>query len=190
MPSIANPIFPDNDQKIFLPQVSRLLQPRGNEGLRAASVTFPKVEVERLSDNSFQPIACVSVRHRIMDGIAHNCLVNIDALDRVSWWLTGLDPLGPGPASITPAQLDLEIRAATSYSDVRTVGLTNFLSFADRGLIVQVTGLLCSQWEMWARIIAAEPVGTKLRMQVVADVDRLGQSSSISYGQLAHAVGP
>jgi hypothetical protein len=77
------------------------------------------------------------------------------------------------PAS--PPQIEFEIRpTSANVSDVALRGLSAFSTYEDQGELAQASGVLCTQWEFWARIISGEPMGTKLEIQVAAAADRTG----------------
>jgi len=183
---IRNPQFPTcTDQKVILSNLKRTLcgscvasedandnGVRGPDALRPGVVLFPWVTLSQ-NNGDFIPIACISTQENIQSQIGA-CWVSIDGLDRVSWWLRQIEAVGQSDIG-TPPNFIFEIRPSTAgVSDLGLSGITNFLSFDDGALLGQVSGILCSQWELWGRIDPMAPAGSKLRVLVAGAADRLG----------------
>lgn len=152
---------------------------RGPDGLRAAYVVFPEHIVDFQPDLEYQPIAAISVY-----GAAHSAFVGgtaavADGLSRVSWWLLSVsyvnDSLGSAPGT-QPPDFDYEVRGAFARKATEFAsGTSALLTYQDEGFIVQVSGLLCTQWEFWARINPFQEgvsVGTKIKIRLGGIVDR------------------
>jgi hypothetical protein len=183
-----NPSFPvaDSTLRVVLPTGNDPItnQPvRGPDGLRPGLIVFPRTEVDQGSpdadsDKRWQPIACIAVAQCSPPGNPGADVVLVDALDRVSFWLLDVVYDGTGSRPALPPQITFEVRAA-----IAGAGGTAFVgggiilsSWEDAGLIVQVSGILCSQWELWMRIPLpiTEPAGTKVRLRIGCIADRVG----------------
>jgi hypothetical protein len=147
---------------------------RGAEGLRPGVISFPWVEIDNPGDTSYQPVACIATDEPIASRPGA-CVVGIDALDRSTWWLKRITWAGSGERPEIPPQMTFEIRPAVGgTSDLALGGLTNFVSWEDNAELAQASGILCSQWELWARIDPLEPIGSKVRILVAGAADRNG----------------
>jgi hypothetical protein len=152
-------------------------------------VTFPPVTLEKSSDDSFQPVACIATGDGQPLGSGRGCWVHTGLLDRSTWWLVALTFRGAGEPPASPPAIEFEIRPTSAgISDMALAGLSNFSTYNDQGELAQASGVLCTQWEFWARIVSSEPVGTKLEIQVAAAADRTGGGVfNTHYGLLASA---
>jgi len=153
-------------------------------------VTFPPMTLEALADDSFQPVACIATGDGRPLGSGRGCWVHTSLLDRVTWWVVDLVFRGTGEPPASPPQFEFEIRPASAgVSDVALSGLSVISTYEDEGELAQASGVLCAQWELWARIIPGEPIGTKLEIQVAAAADRTGGGVfDTRYGLLAQAL--
>lgn len=101
---------------------------------------------------------------------ANNSPVTVnDELTRVSFWLTrAIDVDGAG----TPSDIQYQVRAASNCTSevigTGTIKLT--FGFDQIGLIAQASGILCNQWELWARVPAG---GTRMGLGIDVMADRL-----------------
>jgi hypothetical protein len=147
--------------------------------------------LDRTADD-LQPVACIATGDGQPLGSGRGCWVHPSLLDRVTWWLVGLNFRGTGEPPATPPPIRFEIRPSSAgVSDVALVGLSSFATYEDQGELAQVSGVLCNQWEFWARISSSEPIGTKLEIQVAAAADgRGGGVFDTHYGLLASAAPP
>lgn len=145
--------------------------------------------LERMSGDPLQPVACIATGDGQPLGSGRGCWVHPSMLDRVTWWVVGLTFRGSGAPPLSPPGIEFEIRpTAAGVSDLALRGLSAFSTYEDQGELAQVSGVLCNQWELWARIDAGEPIGTKLEIQVAAAADgRGGGVFDARYGQLAYA---
>jgi hypothetical protein len=155
---------------------------RGPDGLRAGLVVYPRVMVDQGSPDAapadrWQDIAAISAIHCVPPGNPGADVVVVDALDRVSWWLLGLvyDGIGNRPIG-SPPEVFFEVRSAIvgASGTVYASGTISPTTWNDAGMIVQVSGILCSQWEIWMRVSTDEDPGTKIRLRVAGCVDRIG----------------
>lgn len=202
MAKIANPPFPScSDSRVVLSRLNRGTARelsnasgdgdpgvRGIEGLRPGVIGFPWIEIDNREDTLYQPVACIATDEQI-PGRPGACWVGMDALDRVTWWLKKIVWSGAGEPPPVPPQLTFEIRPATGgTSDLALGGLTNFISWEDNAELAQASGVLCSQWELWARIHPTEPIDSKVRILVAGAADRNGGGVfDLRFGLLAAA---
>ncbi len=152
-------------------------------------MTFPPMILERTSDDAFQPVAAIATGDGEPLGSGRGCWVQTSLLDRVTWWAVNLNFRGTGEPPLSPPQIEFEIRPVSAgVSDLAMSGLSNFSTYQDQGELAQVSGVLCSQWEFWAKIVSSEPIGTKLEIQLAAASDRTGGGVfDTRYGLLAYA---
>lgn len=169
------PTFPvDTTHLVTIPQCAR-----GPDGLRAAFTFFPERDVEMKADGSMQPIAAIRVWGPGVEAYEGGTSVVADGLSRSSWWCASVgyvnDSFGSGVGAVPP-NIDYEVRGAISMKATRFAdGTTNFTNYQDEGFIVQVSGILCTQFEFWARINPFQEgvsVGTKIKIRLAASVDR------------------
>lgn len=163
---------------------------RGIEGLRPGAVTFDKTLIERMPDGSgWQPIAAIGAYELMPPTDPGGEPVIMDAFDCVSWWLMNVsyegDPVSPLPS---PPQIDFSFRGAfIGCSQTFSVVTTNLVSYKDTGLLVQVAGILCSQWEVWANIHTGQPAGSKVKVRLGGIADRMGyRKKEVELGTLVH----
>lgn len=176
---------------------------RGPDGFRAAYFSFPEVTVTAQEDQEYQPISAVSVydcklqwasappgppdapiSSRGPGSVACGAYaipgalpMGVDGIDRISWWLLSVeyvnDSLGSNAA---PPDFDYEVRAAFGRRAERVAtGTSALLAYGNNGLLLQVSGLLCTEWEIWARINPFQlgvTVGTQIKIRLGAVVDR------------------
>lgn len=173
---------------------------RGPDGLRAAYFLFPEVTITAQADQEYQPVAAVTVYDCRIDStssappgppgsggtptggcgrfaICGALPMGVDAMDRISWWLNDVgyvnDPLGSMAA---PPDFDYEIRAALGRRAERVADGTSALTaYGNNGLFIQVSGILCTEFEIWARINPFQigiTVGTQITVRFGAVVDR------------------
>ena len=161
-----NPIFPGGS-----PQLIMLPAPDRTEGVQSWRVlppaqTIPSLDLSQPISNasSFEPIVGVYIdcSRTGNDGYqAGSYPVNVrDAMSRVAIYLTHLAPafndktaVGLVPP-VAPPDFDLQLRAAggsisETVAQFQVKGLT---TFKENGLLLIVTGYLCSQWELWGRV--------------------------------------
>lgn len=202
MASLANPSFPScSDSRVVLSRLHRMpacgtnttdgsanTSVRGVEGLRPGVISFPWIEIDWRLDAIYQPVACIATDEPLL-GRPGACSVSVDALDRVTWWLKKITWAGPGERPDPPPQLTFEVRPAVGgTSDLALAGLTNFISWEDNAELAQASGILCSQWELWARIHPTEPSTSKVRILVAGAADRVGGGVfNVHFGLLATA---
>jgi hypothetical protein len=159
---------------------------RGVEGLRPLGVVFPFTQVVSNPENTFQPIACLTAYQKIDPQIRSGNVSIVDGFDRVTWWLMALEFDGPPGTALVdpPPTFELSLRAAgmgvsEEISQISTSGQYN--SYNNTGLIVQVAGLLCSQWELWARVdqIQVLPnIASSFKIRVAGLADRMGNAGT------------
>jgi|SRR5581483_7880009 len=192
MSGIRNPSFPTtSDARVNLSKLARKNfeagpPPRGPDGLRPGVIQFPWITLLNLV--AYQPVACIATSDPV-ENDGNPCMVNVDGLDRVSFWLVDMQYAETGEQPFTPPQITFEIRPATAgVSDIALSGQTHFVSYQDKSMLAEVSGWLCSQWELWARINPLEPSDAKLRILVAGAADRMGGGSLTSqFGLVAHA---
>lgn len=168
------PAFPtDTTHLVTIPECAR-----GPDGLRAAYTFFPEREVELKANGDYQPIAAITVFGPAVAAFNGGTAVVADGLSRVSWWLASVGYVntsdGGGPGTIPP-DIDYEVRGSIARRATRfAAGTSVFTSYQDEGFIIQVSGILCTQWEFWARINPFEgfDVGTKIKIRVACVADR------------------
>lgn len=193
--SIRNDPFPTcSSQRIVLSRVgcgSDSGQPDGSPE-PGGLVVFPPTTIERMSGDPMQPVACIATGDGQPLQSGRGCWVHPSLFDRVTWWLVELNFRGTGAPPATPPQIDFEIRPTSAgVSDMGLSGLSNFATYEDQGELAQVSGVLCNQWEFWARIVSSNPIGTKLEIQLAAAADRTGGGVfNTHYGLLASAAPP
>jgi hypothetical protein len=190
--SSPNPNFPcvDSALRTTLP---RTISARGPDGLRAGLVIYPRVEVNQGSIDApliqqWQPVAAISAVQCTPPTAPGGDAVGFDALDRVSWWLLGLvyDGIGSRPIG-SPPEIDFEVRQSmmSAVATDQANGTVSPGTWNDVGLIVQVSGMLSSQWELWMKVAATEPAGTKIKVRISGLVDRMGRGNlTVQYGTL------
>jgi hypothetical protein len=91
-------------------------------------------------------------------------------IDRISLWLSSIESVAGEP---TPPAIEWELRARGGNTSHRLVLVSMVpASWEHRGLIVQVSGVLCIGFDVFARVTTsgAKPV----RVNVSAVVDRCG----------------
>lgn len=70
---------------------------------------------------------------------------------------TGIN--GTANSTDVPSPVVLQLRQGSSWAmNVRFTGTLSAVSFADRDLLLQKSGLLGTQWEIWGRVPAGFPV--------------------------------
>lgn len=192
-----HPLFPiaDSSLRVQLPSGTDPVTGesiRGPDGLRAATVVFPRVAVNYGSRNAsaedrWQPIAAVAVAQCVAPTSPGADAIIIDALSRVSFWLKGLVWDSPGERPNVPPVMDFDIRAASTGSGGtgESTGTIVAGGWDNTGLIAQVSGLLCSQWELWMRLRDVADADLQIKVRIDASVDRMGGSAvSVEYGPL------
>lgn len=190
MAAHTKPPFPSDTTTLSTLSVCPLPFPqptaRGPDGLRAAYFYFPEVVVTAQLDQEYQPISAVSVYDCRIDSNTPDCgrfripgalYMGVDGIDRVSWWLGNVvyenDPLG---STAQPPDFDYEIRAALGrHAERVATGTSALTAYGNNGLLIQVSGLLSTEFEVWARINPFQlgiTVGTQIRIRLGAVVDR------------------
>jgi hypothetical protein len=174
--------FPDGATSLRVrlttnPRPTDGLPPRGVEGLRPGVIAFPRVEILQTADDGFQPLVAVYTCDFVGPTDCSEGPVGIDALNECSVWLLKLVDDGPaGVVNPIPPVFEIQVRASFGcVGEPLVKGVVNVTSFADRGLLVQVSGILCTQWELWGRIIDQRfPLGAKVWARFGMVVDRMG----------------
>jgi len=189
------PTFPidDTERRVVVP--GSIKNPdtgtsiRGVEGLRSAVIEFPRtVVVHRPAVtpeiSGWQPLAAGAAIQRVpVPGRSTNP-IGIDGFDRVSWWLSEIASDMPGPPTTYPPSVIFSIRAcancgrATEFANVKILAG----AWTSGGLIVQVSGVLASQWEMWAQVQEDMPLDTKVKLRITGIFDRSSGGTSGSTG--------
>jgi hypothetical protein len=100
-------------------------------------------------------------------------------VDRISLWLSSIESVG-GDASPPPIEWELRARGSSSSHRLALVSMAA-PSWEHRGLIVQVSGVLCIGFDVFARVTTknAKPV----RVNVAAILDRVGGPFSLIIGE-------
>lgn len=157
----------------------------GPEGLQSWDVLFPWQDViaagktynDPTDVEGYLPIDAAYVQgctDRYQGKCGEYPVTTNDCFSRTSWWLQNISGGGVS-ASEFPYPIDFLIRFANNcVGEPVFSGRVNLPSLKHTGLIVQVSGLLATQVEFWARL----PVGaTGIRVALALKVDRLGDET-------------
>lgn len=191
------PTFPmdDRERRVVIPVAKNPetgQSARGIEGLRAAVLVFPRTVITRRSSDvsladGWQPIAAAAAIQAIPAPQNSSDPIGVDGLDRVSWWLTEVASDMPGPLPTVIPEIRFAIRACPNcgHSTQFSSGIIQFDGWGNGGLIAQISGILCSQWEMWMQVHEDEDADSKVKVRLTGAVDRSGGGSfAAHYGPL------
>lgn len=192
-------IFPcDSTSRVTLPVNLDPIsgQPvRGPDGLRPGVIIWPRVEVDQGSADApdqarYQAVAAIAAAQCMPPS---GDVVIYDALDRCSFWLLGLVYDGTGLRPAAPPAMLFQMRAslAGSAPTLVSTGVISANTWNDIGLISQVSGYLCSQFELWLLVDPSEPTGTKIKVRIGGAADRVGGGvQCVTYGGLVTSPDP
>ena len=150
---------------------------RGPDSLRPLTVVFPRIVIDWPPNGDYQPIAALAAYQCLPPGDPGSTPVILDNFDRVTWWILGLLWDQPGPRPPKPSDFEFQVRTslAGGISSTAAIGKTAFNEWDDGGFLVGVSGILCSQWELWARLPDGEGhvAGDKLKLRIAGAADRM-----------------
>jgi hypothetical protein len=148
----------------------------GGNGLNSIKATFRRTSIDvvdsQLSPDDYLPVGAIRI---YTDACGVPCddykLFPNTALSRASFWMGKLEQNEDG----SPPPIQFQIRQATGpVSEIVYTGTYKANLFGTQGLIAEISGYLCEQFEFWARVPDTLPfVRHSMMVTVSVVVDRL-----------------
>lgn len=195
-------LFPCNGpQRILLPLPEKTTPLLGQ--VPSWRVIFTREEIPVLSDDNqagadaegyFPIVAAYLQANGCRASLCEDATIFVDdCMSRCSIWMNEVDVLPPTGSQAQTQHLDFKVKAAsddintTLFHGSVTVTIDNtdpFNRSRVRGMMVQVSGVLCTQFELWARVpagVGAMPLSARFQF----DMDRIGSQLAAYKGTIA-----